>query len=488
MNIDDFVAKCRSKEKFRPEVKSRELLKKSAEIVENAAKGEKPVYGVNTGLGALCNITLSEDDIAQFQKDTIVSHACGFGEPAPKEIAKGALLLLINSLSKGYSGVREKTFDTLVDLYNADLIPVIPSKGSVGASGDLAPMAHLALALTGQGNFFYRNGVLDAREVLRKIKRPALKLKAKEAISLINGTYLMASYAAFAVSRAENLLETATVVAACSIEALKATDAVFSEEIHFLKPHHGQMKIASTMREYLKESEIIKSHKNCSKVQDPYSLRCIPQVHGAVLEAISCVKKIVETEMNSVTDNPLVFPDGAIKSGGNFQGYFIASFLDFLKIVLAGLANISFQRIGHLINSSHLPLFLSLKPGLDSGFMAPEIVCGSMLTEIKILAQPASIHNVSLSLGQEDFNSMGTISARQAYEIGDFLARIIATEMLAAILALEIEKNFSPGPAARILREIAGDVKKGTILETLRSLESLILGGKILEPLKNGGE
>lgn len=488
MNINDFVAKCRSKEKFISEPKSRKWLRKSAEIVEEIVKNGVPAYGINTGLGFMRDKFITRN-LVQLQKNIIKSHACGFGEPAPKKIAKGALLLLINSLSKGYSGIREKTFDTLVDLYNADIIPVIPSRGSVGASGDLAPMAHLALVLFGEGEALCDCSVITGKEALEKIgRRKPLELQPKEALSLINGTYLMTAYAAFAVWQAEVLLETANIITASTLEALRGTDKAFAEEIHFLKPHSGQIEIASKMRGYLKGSKII-AYYGEYKIQDPYCLRCAPQVHGAVSDAIKQAKKQIEIEINSVTDNPLVFPDGSVKSGGNFQGYYMALASDTLKIALAGLANISFQRIDHLMQAKHLPLFLALLPESDSEFMMPQVAAGSALTEIKMLAQPASIHNLSLSAGQEDFNSMGTIAARQAYELVEYLARILATEMLAVNLALDInskDKRLS-GQGVRILQEIIADklpLRRLNLSEDLRKTEKLILDGEILKCFK----
>ncbi|MBU9711430.1 histidine ammonia-lyase [Evansella tamaricis] len=409
------------------------------DAVDAIVHNGKIVYGVNTGFGKLSDVKIDSKDVETLQKNLIYSHACGVGEPFHVEISRTMILLRVNTLLKGYSGVRPELIDQLLSFLNYEINPVIPSQGSLGASGDLAPLAHLALTLIGEGEVYYQGEQRKTLEVLEEVNLKPIVLHAKEGLALINGTQAMTAVGAIAFLEAEILAEQADVISAMTLEALHGIIDAFDEEIHLARGHQEQLEVARKIRCYTKGSRLI-THQGEVRVQDAYSLRCIPQVHGASRQTLVYVKEKLETEMNAATDNPLVFNHGAkILSGGNFHGQPIALAMDFLKIGVAELANISERRIERLVNPqlNDFPPFLSAKPGLESGAMIMQYVAASLVSENKTLAHPASVDSIPSSGNQEDHVSMGTIGARHAYDILKNARKVLAIEIICAMQAIE---------------------------------------------------
>ncbi|HRG18726.1 MAG TPA: histidine ammonia-lyase [Flavobacterium lutivivi] len=404
------------------------------------ATHSEPIYGINTGFGSLCNVKISNENLSQLQENLVKSHACGTGEEVPHEIVKIMLLLKIQSLSYGNSGVQLQTVERLVDFYNNDILPVIYSQGSLGASGDLAPLAHLSLPLLGEGEVYHDGFRQPAMKVLQKFNWKPIVLQSKEGLALLNGTQFMSSYGCYVLLKALKYSYLADVISAVSLEGFDGRIEPFNELIHFVRPHKGQILTAQRMKELLEDSEIIAQPKQ--HVQDPYSFRCIPQVHGASKDAIEYVKKVFTTEINSVTDNPNIFiEDDLIISGGNFHGQPLALALDFLGIALAELGNISERRTYQLISGLRgLPAFLVDNPGLNSGFMIPQYTAASIVSQNKQLATPASIDSIVSSNGQEDHVSMGANAATKVLKIMENLERILAIELMNASQAIEYRK------------------------------------------------
>lgn len=395
-----------------------------------------PIYGINTGFGALYNIKISDENLSILQENLVMSHACGMGNLVPKPIIKLMLLLKIQSLSYGHSGVQLKTVERLVDFYNEDILPVIYTKGSLGASGDLSPLAHLALPLIGKGEVYYNNEVVEAEMVLERNKWQPITLESKEGLALLNGTQFMSAYGIYLLLESYKLSYFADFIAAMSLDAFDGRIEPFNPLVHLVRPHNGQIKTAERLLNFLEGSEIVKREKQ--HVQDPYSFRCVPQVHGATKDTIDYVKKVMVTEINSVTDNPNIFiNEEEIISGGNFHGQPLALALDYLKIAMAELGNISERRIFQLVSGGRgLPAFLVDNPGLNSGFMIPQYTAASIVSANKQLATPASIDSIVSSNGQEDHVSMGANAATQAYELVDNVKQILAIELFNASQAL----------------------------------------------------
>jgi histidine ammonia-lyase len=410
-------------------------------------KNKEAVYGINTGFGSLYNKTIADKDLEQLQTNLVRSHACGTGKEVPQEIVKLMLLLKIQSLSYGYSGVQLKTVELLVAFFNNDLLPVVYQQGSLGASGDLAPLAHLSLPLIGEGEVYYKGKKQAADVALKKIKCKPISFKAKEALALLNGTQFMSAYSVWCVIQAQKLIEMANHVAAVSLDGYDGRIEPFDELIQNIRPHRGQVMVAQEIRRHLKGSEIIKRKKK--HVQDPYSFRCIPQVHGASWNTIEYVQEIIVTEINSVTDNPTIFPEeDKIISGGNFHGQHLALALDFLAIALAELGNISERRTYLLISGQRgLPSFLVAEPGLNSGFMIPQYTAASIVSKNKILCTPASVDSIVSSNGQEDHVSMGANAATKCYEIIENIFTIIGIELFNAAQALEFRRPLQSSPS-----------------------------------------
>ncbi|MDV7187239.1 histidine ammonia-lyase [Lutibacter sp. TH_r2] len=444
-------------ENLRTIIHTNMLLKLSDEAIDNIKKcrlyldekiknNHQPIYGINTGFGSLCNVKIDNKNLRKLQENLVKSHACGTGEEVPQDIVKLMLLLKIQSLSYGHSGVQLETVLRLIDFYNNNIIPIVFTQGSLGASGDLAPLAHLSLPLFGEGNVHYKGKKVTGKSILKKFEWSKIKLKSKEGLALLNGTQFMTAYGVHLVLKSYKLSYLADLIGTLSLEAFDGRISPFKDLIHKIRPHYGQLKTAKRIKEFLQESEII--HQSKEHVQDPYSFRCIPQVHGASKDAFEYVKKVFTTEINSVTDNPNIFiEEDEIISGGNFHGQPLALALDFLAIALAELGNISERRIFQLVSGLRgLPPFLVKNPGLNSGFMIPQYTAASIVNQNKQLANPCSTDSIVSSNGQEDHVSMGANSATKAKRIVDNLETILAIELLNASQALHFRLPLKTSP------------------------------------------
>lgn len=403
-------------------------------------KSEKPIYGINTGFGSLCNIIIPDKDLEQLQENLVKSHACGMGNEVPQEIVKLMLFLKIQSLSYGKSGVQLQTVERLCDFINHKIYPVIYQLGSLGASGDLAPLAHLSLPLLGLGKVNYNGKQINAAEALKEKGLTAIKLKSKEGLALLNGTQFMSAYGSYCLIKSEHLNKAADFIAATSLDAFDGRMDPFKDNLHTIRAHAGQLQTARAVRSYLEGSEIGKLEKQ--QVQDPYSFRCAPQVHGATKDTVNYVKSVFETEINSVTDNPTVFPDeDEILSGGNFHGQPLALALDFLCIAMAELGSISERRTYLLISGQRgLPSFLAPNAGLNSGFMIPQYTAASIVSQSKQLCSPASVDSIVSSNGQEDHVSMGANAATKCLQVIDNTKKVLSIELLNSAQALELKR------------------------------------------------
>ncbi|MDT0559481.1 histidine ammonia-lyase [Ichthyenterobacterium sp. W332] len=403
-------------------------------------KEKKPIYGINTGFGSLYNVKVSNENLQKLQENLVMSHACGTGDRVPKHVVKLMLFLKVQSLCYGHSGVQLITVQRLIDFYNHDIIPVIYTEGSLGASGDLAPLAHLALPLIGKGEVYHKDSIVKGEELIHIMNWEPIQLKSKEGLALLNGTQFMTAYGVCNLIESYKLSYLADLIGTISLEAYDGRIEPFNDLVHFVRPHNGQIKTASRIKEFLEGSEIISQEKK--HVQDPYSFRCIPQVHGATKDAIDHVANLFSTEFNSVTDNPNIFVEAdRIISGGNFHGQPLAIALDYLKIAMAELGNISERRTFQLVSGLRgLPNFLVENPGLNSGFMIPQYTAASIVSKNKQLATPASIDSIVSSNGQEDHVSMGANAAVQCYDLIKNLKTILAIELFNASQALFFRK------------------------------------------------
>ena len=418
------------------------------EYLDNKMKSSsEPIYGVSTGFGSLCNISISYDELGTLQKNLVMSHACGTGDRVPSEIVKLMLLLKIQSLSYGHSGVQLVTVQRLIDFYNNDILPVVFQQGSLGASGDLAPLAHLSLPLLGMGEVEVDGIVLDASEVLEQFGWEPIALQSKEGLALLNGTQFMSAFGVWSLLKTMRLSRQADHIAAVSLEAFDGRIEPFCDEVHIVRNHRGQLATARNMRTLLEGSQIISRPK--AHVQDPYSFRCIPQVHGAAKDTIDYVATVLENEINSVTDNPTVFPEqDMVVSAGNFHGQPIALAMDFLAIAVAELGNISERRTYRLISGSRgLPSFLVAKPGLNSGFMIPQYTAASIVSQSKGLCMPASVDSIPSSQSQEDHVSMGSNAATKLARVVNNTERVLAIELFNAAQALEFRRPLRSSDA-----------------------------------------
>ena len=439
-------------------------IKRARKLIDKWVDEDQIIYGVTTGFGEFANIKISNKNIARLQENLIVSHSAGVGEPLPPFIVKIMMLLRVNALAHGNSGIRLSTLELLLAMINNNIIPVIPSQGSVGSSGDLAPLSHLVLAMIGKGEVQIINNVnlsgakktriVSSKSALKKFGLTPVKLAAKEGLSLNNGTQMMTAFASYICIKAKELVKTADISGALSHEALRGTDKAYDERLHLLRPYTGQLTTAKNMRSMLNNSEIRKSHiDDDNRVQDSYSLRCIPQIHGASRDAINYVCSKVEIEINSVTDNPLIFPaDGDHIEGGNFHGQPMALALDFMKIALSELASVAERRIERLTNGSlsQLPRFLTKNGGLNSGLMISQYTAASLVSENKTLAHPASVDSIPTSANQEDHNSMGSIAARHCFQILKNVQNVIAIELMTAAQGIEFLKPLNCGDGTSI--------------------------------------
>ena len=441
-------------------------------VIEDVVANDRLAYAVTTGVGKLADVRIPPAENRTLQLNLMRSHAVGVGEPLSEAVSRAMMLLRANSLSKGCSGVRAVVIDTLCEMLNRGVHPVIPSQGSVGASGDLAPLAHLGLVLIGEGEAIFQGKRMIGGEALKAAQVKPISLEAKETISLINGTQAMLSVGLLAIVDAEILAETADAVGALTLDVLQGTDAAFDERIHAARPHAGQVEVAANLRRLLAGSEIHESHRECTRVQDAYSLRCIPQVHGAVRDTIRYCRSVFEVEMNSAVDNPLVFPEkkqvgqrsdapvqGDIISGGNFHGEPVAFALDFLAIALSALAGISERRIERLVNpalNEGLPAFLAPGAGLNSGFMMPQVTAAALVSENKVLAHPASVDSITTSGNKEDFVSMGMTAATKLQRVVQNTRNVMAIEALAAAQALDFR---APLKTTKILQKVHDEIR-----------------------------
>ena len=432
----------------------------------------KPIYGINTGFGALYNVKIKDNNLQKLQENLVMSHACGTGDEVPKEIVKLMILFKVQALSYGHSGVQLATVNRLIDFYNNDIIPVIYTQGSLGASGDLSPLAHLSLPLIGLGKVYYKGEIISSEELLKVFSWDKISLQSKEGLALLNGTQFMSAYGIHCLLKAHKLSYLADLIGTISLEGFDGRIEPFNELIHFARPHNGQIKTAQRIKDFLEESELIVQEKQ--HVQDPYSFRCMPQVHGATKDTIRFVTKTFLTEINSVTDNPNIFVDeDEIISGGNFHGQPLALGLDFLAIALAELGNISERRTYQLVSGHrHLPPFLISNPGLNSGFMIPQYTAASIVSQNKQYATPASVDSIESSNGQEDHVSIGANAATKCKKIVDNLQSIFAIELFTASQAL----SFGNGKSSPFLESIMSLFRQEvTIVEEDRVLHDDIV-------------
>ncbi|MHB1837942.1 MAG: histidine ammonia-lyase, partial [Solirubrobacteraceae bacterium] len=423
-----------------------ERIARARATVEAALGGEQPVYGVSTGFGSLASVRIPEPETAQLQINLVRSHAVGSGPPLPTDVVRGMLALLRDSLARGHSGARVELVQLIGALLERGVTPVIPSRGSVGSSGDLAPLAHLALALIGEGEAEIDGERLAAADALARAGLAPVALSAKEGLALINGTHLMAAAGALAVREARRLLDAAIVAAALSLEAFMGSIVPFDPRLHELRPHPGQRRAAARLHALLDGSPIVASHANCGRVQDPYTLRCAPQVIGAVADALAYVEQALERELHAVTDNPIVFPDsGEILSGGNFHGQPLSLPLDHLALAACELASFSERRTYALLSPSYagLPPFLTAHPGLSSGLMIAQYAAAALVNECQVLSHPAGAGSIPTSAGQEDFNSMGAFAALKARTVVEHLSQVIATELVCAAQGIEFHRPLT---------------------------------------------
>jgi histidine ammonia-lyase len=479
LTLQQIVDVATGKEQVTLGADARARADKARRVVEQIVAEKRTVYGVNTGFGKLSDVSIAPADLRQLQLNLVRSHSCGLGEPLSEVEARALVLLRANVLATGLSGARPLVIDTLIAMLERGVTPVIPEKGSVGASGDLAPLAHLALAAIGEGEAFFNGERLPSAVALERAQLAPLQLEVKEGLALLNGTQAMGAVGAIALHRADKLVRLADVAGAMTLESLRGTPVAFDERIHVVRPHAAQIAVAAHLRDLLQDSEIRRSHvDNDPRVQDAYSLRCMPQVHGAVRTALAHATDVVQIESGSATDNPLVFSEtGEVLSGGNFHGAPLALVFDYAAIALTDLISITERRIDRLVNpdaNEGLPPFLTAQPGISSGFMMLQVTAVALLNEAKVLAHPASIDNVPTDGGKEDHVSMGMTSATKLRSIVKLAEMATAIELLAAAQALDYRAPLAPGrgvkEAHRIVRSLvepltvdrsmAGDIEK----------------------------
>jgi histidine ammonia-lyase len=447
---------------------AKKRMRASRALVDGWVERGETIYGVTTGFGELATVRIGHDNIEQLQLNLIRSHSAGAGDPLAEEVVRGMMVLRLNALAKGFSGIRVATAEFLAKMYNAGILPVIPSKGSVGSSGDLAPLSHLVLAMIGEGMVSYGGRVMAAARAMKLARLKPVRLNAKEGLALVNGTQMMSSIGCIAATEAEKLCRIADIAGAMSTEALRGSDTAFDDRIHSLRPHPGQRASAANLRKLMAGSEIRESHRyGDTRVQDAYSIRCMPQVHGATRDAVRHAKEVFTIEINSATDNPLIIPaDGTHLEGGNFHGQPLALALDFLAIGLAELANISERRIERMVNGSlsGLPKFLSENSGLNSGMMIAQYTAASLVSENKVLAHPASVDSIPTSANQEDHNSMGSIAAHKLLQVLKNVRTVLAIEMMVAAQGLDMARphprSGKPMKAGRGVEAAHAEVRK----------------------------
>lgn len=493
LTIEDVVAVARFGAKVELDENQKAAIIESRQFVEDALAAGEAIYGINTGFGKFSTVSISEEELDLLQKNLIYSDACGVGDPFDTEVVRAMMVLRLNSICVGYSGVLMSTIECLIEMLNKGVHPVIREKGSVGASGDLCPLAHMVLPMIGEGEAEYQGTVMPGKEAMEKAGIDTIVLKAKEGLALINGTQAMTANAVLAVYDTEKLLKQADITASLTIDSLEGIIDAFDERVHMVRPHKGQLDVAENLRNLLQDSKRV-TKQGEKRMQDSYSLRCVPQVHGGSRLAFDYVKKTVETEINSVTDNPLIFPgeNGACISGGNFHGQPIAVAMDTLGILAAEIANISERRIEKMVNpaiSHGLPAFLVKHGGINDGFMIPQYVAAALVSENKVLAHPACVDSIPTSANQEDHVSMGTIGARKARTIVDHAQHVVSIELLCAAQAADFGDIEKLGKGSRVaydvLREKVDFMENDVIFypDMDKSFE-IIKSGKLLEKVE----
>jgi histidine ammonia-lyase len=493
LRLDDLAAFLGGEVRFAPAPAALERVRRCADFCAGVAKSGEPHYGINTGFGKFARVRVRPQDEVELQHNLLRSHATASGPPLDRDIVRLMMVLRANSLLAGFSGASGELVTRILELVDRDITPVVPCYGSVGASGDLAPLAHLSLALIGEGDVTHRGRQVPARDALAAEKLKPLPLRPKEGLALINGTQLMSAYAARELLRTRRLLATSMGAAAMSLEAYQATDRVFDHRLHALKPHPGQSRVAEGFRRLHEGSAIVRSHKDCDRVQDPYSFRCIPQVLGAVEDTLAWIETWVVREINAVTDNPIVFPeDGEVISGGNFHGQHMAFALDAMAIAACEIASIAERRVDKLMegDGERVPRCLIQNPGLNSGFMITQYLAAALVSENKIHAHPASVDTIPTSMGFEDHVSMGSISALKLARVLDNVARVVAVELLCGAQAIDFHHPLSPGRGTKAahaaVRAAVPFVERDTPLTPyLSALEARASGGEILAAIED---
>jgi len=491
LNLEGFISVVRKGYKVQLTEEAVKRVEKARRVVDEFVDKERVVYGITTGFGKFSDVSISKEETKALQKNLIISHACGVGEPLDQEVVRGIMLLRANALAKGYSGIRLSTLNTLIEMLNKGVHPLIPEKGSLGASGDLAPLSHMVLVMLGEGKAYYKGELLTGKEAMDRAGIPTIELTSKEGLALINGTQVMTSIGALAVYDGIKLSKTADIVAALTVEALNGVVDAYDDRVHKIRPHQGQINTAQNLLHLLQSSEMT-TRQGEIRVQDAYSLRCIPQIHGGSKDALKYVEDKVNIEMNSATDNPLIFEDTQdVISGGNFHGQPMALSFDFLGIALSELANISERRLERLVNPalSDLPAFLAKNGGLNSGFMIVQYSAAALVSENKVLAHPASVDSIPSSANQEDHVSMGTIAARKAREILGNTRKVLAMELLTACQAIDLrgKKGLGKGTeiAYNIVREDLTTIEEDRIMyNEINTCEDIIKSNKILEEVE----
>lgn len=495
LTIDDVVAISREKTPVVVSQAGYSRVERTARLVARWVREQKVIYGITTGFGAMCDITISPADTRELQKKILMSHAAGVGDPLPEDVVRAIMAIRLHDLFMGYSACTCGTLNHLVMFLNRGVVPVIPAKGSVGASGDLAPTAHLGLVLIGMGEAFYRDERISGAEALEKIGLAPLILEAGEGLALINGTQVMAAIAALVVHDAVRLAKLADAACAMSLEVLMGSSSEFDPRIHHVRPHPGQIASAENILRLTENSQIILSHQGCARVQDAYTLRCSPQIHGASKDAVIHAGNVVAIEINSTTTNPLIFADTEeIRLGGNFHGQPLAMAADYLSMGIAELGNVSERRIERLVNPqlSELPAFLVKNGGLNSGFMIAQYMAAALVSENKVLAHPACVDSIPTSANKEDHVSMGTIAIRQCREILDNVEHVLAVEMLCAAQAYDLlteRMHLAAGEgtrvAHRVIRETIPFLDEDRVLaDDITAMVSLIRSGKLLTEIE----
>ncbi len=459
LRLEDIVNVARNNYQVELSEEAIKRVEKSRGIVDKIVEEDRIVYGITTGFGKFSDVSISGEDCKTLQRNLIISHACGFGNSLDTDIVRTIILLRANALSKGYSGIRLSTLQTLVAMLNKGVHPVIPEKGSLGASGDLAPLSHMVLPMLGEGEAEYQGKIISGGEAMNKAGIEVVQLIAKEGLALINGTQVMTAVGALALWDGINLIKSGDIAAALTVEALRGIRDAFDLRPHNIRPHEGQIETAKNILALVDGSSLVTSQGEI-RVQDAYTLRCIPQIHGASKDALNYAKHKVEIEINSVTDNPIVTEEGDVISGGNFHGQPMALTFDFLGIAMSEIANVSERRLERLINYqlNDLPAFLVKHGGLNSGFMITQYAAAALVSENKILAHPASVDSIPSSANQEDHVSMGTIAARKARDIIRNAERVVATEILAACQAIDFREDYTLGKGTKVAYESVRNV------------------------------